>query len=469
MKSIPDILRSAVQSMPPCTSALVGLSGGLDSIVLLHGLQLLQQQGELPFTPRAIHINHGLHPNAAQWAQYCEAICQGWNVPFSTSELDLLTRLSAAGDKAITGIEKAARDGRYTVFAAQLAPGEALLLAHHRDDQMETMLLRLLRGAGPKGLAGIPRTRAIDEGFLWRPLLEVDRTELLVYAKTHKLRWIDDESNADQQFDRNYLRHAVLPLLETRWPGYRESWSKSAALQGEAAELLEAFAESDWQRLRVDAANELLIAGITELSLARRRNLLRHWLLTLNMPEPSWNTLQQLSETLVGGTNGDGNPGSDLNSNSVYEISGYTFARYRDRLVVLRQLDSIDLSAVLAWDPVKQPIMELTGNGCLSMRPSKMSDTDTRMSIILQGPVQIKYRQGGEACSLRGRPRKSLKKILQEQGIAPWCRERLPLLYQGDALIYIPGIGAAESADTPNSATPCVIEWQSPDWMPGAH
>ena len=463
--------------MPPCTSALVGLSGGLDSIVLLHGLQLLQQQGELPFTPRAIHINHGLHPNAAQWAQYCEAICQGWNVPFSTSELDLLTRLSATGDKAITGIEKTARDGRYTVFAAHLAPGEALLLAHHRDDQMETMLLRLLRGAGPKGLAGIPRTRALGEGFLWRPLLEVDRAALLAYAKAHSLRWIDDESNADQQFDRNYLRHAVLPLLETRWPGYRESWSKSAALLGEAAELLEALAESDLQRLRMDVANELPIAGITALSPARRRNLLRHWLLTLNMPEPSWNTLQQLSETLVGGTNGEGNPDSDTNANSddsvdansVYEIGGYTFARYRDRLVVLRQLEATDLSVVLEWDPGTQPTIELSGNGSLSIRPSKMTDTDARMSIILQGPVQIKYRQGGETCSLRGRPRKSLKKILQEQGIAPWCRERLPLLYQGDALIYIPGIGAAESADAPDSGTPCVIDWQSPDWMPGAH
>jgi len=355
----------------------------------------------LPFELRAIHINHGLHPDAARWAQHCEAICQRWNVPFSTVELDLLRKLSATADKPIAGIEKAARDGRYAVFAAQLAPGEALLLAHHRDDQMETMLLRLLRGAGPKGLAGMPRTRAIGEGFLWRPLLEVDRTELLAYATTQKLRWIDDESNADQQFDRNYLRHAVLPLLETRWPGYRESWRKSATLQAEAAELLEALAESDLQRLRVEAANELPLAGVAELSPARRRNLLRHWLLSLNMPEPSWNTLQQLSETLVGATNGSSAPDSDLNANanaisndsadtnSVYEIGGYTFARYRGRLVVLRQLEGIDQSAVLAWNPFQQPNIELTDNGCLSMRPSQAKDTDTRMSILLQGPVQV--------------------------------------------------------------------------------
>jgi len=458
MTTIPDILGRATQSMPACTTALVGLSGGLDSIVLLHGLTVLQQQGKLPFVLRAIHINHGLHPDADQWQQHCAKICDQWGVAFVARKVDLSSATQTTAGKPPAGLEKAARDARYAAFRQALQAGEALLLAHHRDDQMETLLLRLLRGAGPRGLAGIPVTRELGAGFLWRPLLEIDRTQLLGYAQQHQLAWINDASNADQQFDRNYLRHAILPLLEARWPGYRESWSKSAALQREAESLLVELAESDLQSVRLEQPNELAMVGLTALSKPRQRNLLRRWLVDLDLPEPGWNTLQQLTEVII--------PAQD--SNATYPIDNVVFARFRERLVVLRQVDEIDTNAVLNWDPNAQAALSLPANGLLQARPATATTGDTKMAIALQGPVQIRYRQGGETCTLRGRPHKSLKKILQEQGIETWHRARLPLLYADGELIYIPGVGATEASVVPDGNAGLVITWQPPDWMPGA-
>lgn len=449
----PGTLRAALQSMPASHAGMVGFSGGMDSVVLLHALVQLRAQDALAFNLRALHVNHGLNPRAGQWQAHCAALCREWDVPFASVALDLAEAMRAG-----TGIENAARNARYAAFTEQLGEREALLLAHHRDDQIETVLLRLMRGAGPRGLAGMPMLRTLGSGFLFRPLLSFDRSALVAYASEQQLHWVEDESNNATQFDRNYCRHKVLPLIEARWPAYRDSWSKSATLQAEADILLQELAEADLGKILGAACNELRLDDFTQLGKPRQRNLLRHWLRQLQLPEPGWNDLQQLTEAVI--------PAA-ANSGASWQADGYCITRYQDRLFALRTLEAIDRDATLEWNPVTQPILKLPHNGSLRARPSSGSADDARLAVAVSGTLHVRYRDGGESLRLKGRPHKSLKKILQEQGIAPWCRERLPLLYVDDELICIPGTGATELIAT-EDAVQLVIEWQRPDWIPVA-
>ncbi len=470
MKFSLDTFRAALEPMLPCNSVLIGLSGGLDSVVMLHALVHLRAAGELPFNLRAMHVHHGLNPAATAWQQHCATLCQQWEVPLVSTHLNLSEFVQAG-----TGIENAARTARYAAFSAQLGTAEVLLLAQHRDDQMETLLLRLMRGAGPRGLGGMPRSRSLGAGMLFRPLLQFDRSELLGYAHHQQLQWVDDDSNAAQQFDRNYCRHTLLPLIEARWPQYRASWSKSIALQSEADVLLQELAEADLQQLRViqdktlqatsahDLRNALPLEALLSLSLPRQRNLVRRWFVQLGLPEPGWNELQQLVTEVMP---------TVRDSKASYSGAGYSVVRYKNQLLVLRALNPIDRHAAMTWSPGQQPDFVLPDNGYLVARPSNNDRQDQQLAVTVTGTLQVRYRQGGETCRLRGRPDKSLKKLLQEQGIAPWYRERLPLIYAGDELICVPGIGATDgnrATAASTSTTPhIVIEWQPPDWMPGA-
>ena len=200
---------------------VVALSGGLDSIVLLHALASLRDADSLHAELAAVHINHQLSDMAMEWQAFCAEICQQWQVPLTTREV----AVSADGS-----LEAAARAARYDAFRDLVQGGDSLLLAHHLDDQIETFLYRLLRGAGPQGLSGIPRMRGLGEATLWRPLLEFTRAELHTYAVAKGLQWKEDESNQDDRHDRNFLRHHVFPVLEGRWPDYRASWLKSLNL-----------------------------------------------------------------------------------------------------------------------------------------------------------------------------------------------------------------------------------------------
>lgn len=438
--------------MPATKAGMLGLSGGLDSVVLLHLLVQLRNQGELGFDLRALHVNHGLNPLANQWQEHCAALCRELVVPLQIVQLDLAESLRAG-----TGIENAARNARYTAFSSQLRAKEVLLLAHHRDDQIETMLLRLMRGAGPGGLAGMPQGRVLNQGFLYRPLLQFDRTELLAYARHEQLQWIEDPSNLAVQFDRNFCRQTILPLIETRWPGYRDSWSKSAALLSEADMLMQQLAEADLRGARGTSANELSLLEFNQLSKPRQRNLLRFWLQQLHLPEPGFNELQHLTEALIP---------SAADSRATWQGAGFCITRYQNRLMAIRELAAIDSKTLLVWDPINQPILALPQNGSLQARRSSGSENDARYALPVCGPLQVRYRIGGETLRLRNRPRKALKKILQEQGIPPWCRARWPLLYAGDELICVPGVGAVDQSDIPASAEILVIEWQQPEWGP---
>lgn len=259
------------RNLKPGQHVLLGLSGGLDSRVLLH--LLVQVRSKLKFDFSAIHVHHGISPHADAWAQFCAELCMRDHVPFTA------VKVSVPRDTGL-GLEAAARAERYRVLLGQDA--DAIMLAHHEDDQAETILLQLLRGAGVKGLAAMGEASERQpvaggrEKPILRPLLNVSRADLLDYARTHDLQWIEDESNLDLAYDRNLLRHHVLPQMEQRFPACRRTLARSASHLAEAAELLEEIAREDAVRAVMDA--RLNLAELGKLSTPRANNLLRYWL-----------------------------------------------------------------------------------------------------------------------------------------------------------------------------------------------
>lgn len=270
--------------LAPDTPLSVGLSGGCDSVVLLHLLTRLGWKGEL----QAIHVHHGLSPNADGWAAFCGDYCRGLGVPL------IVRRVSVAIASGL-GVEAAARNARYAAFS-EVARG-CLLLAHHRGDQAETVLFNLLRGAGVNGAAGIPVERKSGELQLFRPLLDVSRGEIEAYANAAGLSWVTDESNADTALTRNYLRHEALVALSRRFPAAESSLAQAAANFAEAAELLDELAELDWQQVCDGAAATM--AGLRQLSVPRLKNLLRHRLRYLGWQAPVASRLDEFARQLL--------------------------------------------------------------------------------------------------------------------------------------------------------------------------
>jgi len=442
---------------------LLGLSGGLDSVVLLHAMTRLRERSGGSLQLRALHINHQLQEQSATWAEGCANLCESLAVEFSSVEVTI---------NASAGIENAARQARYGEFESALRENEELLLAHHRDDQMETLLLRLIRGSGSRGLSGIPASRELGGGQgrelesepgseqsreqgrsrLVRPLLEIDREELLRYAEAAELSWVEDSSNEDESFDRNYCRHTLLPLIEARWPGYRESWSKSAALARESEALLQELAAMDLADIATASRSVVRRDKLLALSATRRRNVLRFWLEGLGVEELGWHQLHQLSDEVI------------PSSTASVLIGGCQLHCYRETLHAL-SASALETDVAIEELSVLSPLItipsevELTNNGSLGFTEA----LGEGVAMDKLGAMTIRYRQGGEACRLLGRPNKSLKKILQEVEMQPWLRSRIPLLYSGDELACIPGIGVSEAWAAKDGEAGCLIDWQQPD------
>lgn len=403
----------------------------MDSVVLLHAVkQCLAGGGAL----RALHVNHGLQADSDEWEKFCRDLCRRWDVPLSVR--------AVAVPESGASPENRARIARYEAFSEALAPGEYLLLAHHLDDQLETMLLRLSRGAGTRGLSGIPARRELGEGIIARPLLRCPREALADYAKAQDLRWIEDASNRDTDFDRNFCRHEILPVIERRWPDFRRDWERSRELIAESQELLGELAELDLERCAGATENQLRIDALRQLSAPRLHNALRHWIEEGIRSPADPRKLRLLPHQLIA---------PDHATNAVIDFRNHQVCRFNNELYLVPDLPPIDPETRLTWNPSRDPILQLPDNGTLHAIPEAGEG-------LAGKPCQIRYRQGGETCRLARRPTKSLKKILNESRIEPWLRNRLPLLFDGDDLVAIPGIGIAESAST---QTGYRIEWRS--------
>ena len=422
-----------LQTLAPWRSASawhIAFSGGLDSTVLLHLLATLANTDTLP-PLSAIHVHHGLQAAADAWPSHCQAVCDRLGVPLRVMRVHVQPGAS---------LERAARDARYQAFSEATGAGEVLLTGQHRDDQAETLLFRLLRGAGVRGLAAMPAHRPLAGGHLVRPLLKASRAELEAYAREHQLAWIEDPSNADPRFSRNYLRHRVFPALTQRWPQAVSSLARTAEHLSEAQGLLDELARMDLQTADQPspfpwlALPSLVLAPLRELSDARQRNVLRHWLTPLTrLPDSDhwagWYSLRDAK--------GDAQP--------LWRLADGQLHRCGERLWWLPTTWSEFSDASVSW-PCPQNPLELPGNGQLKF-----------IGKAPEGPFVVRYRQGGEIIEVPGRGRRDLKRLLNECGLPGFVRGRLPLLYQGEQLLAVPSL-AGLWAMPPR-------DWQL-DWMP---
>lgn len=389
----------------------VAFSGGLDSTVLLHLLARLARAHALP-PVSAIHVHHGLQGTADAWVVHCRDRCAALNVPLEVRYVQV-----AGG----ASLERAAREARYAAFAGLLGAGEVLLAAQHRDDQAETLLLRLLRGAGVRGLAAMPASRPLAAGWLVRPLLQVGRAELEAWAAAQGLAWVEDPSNRDTALARNFLRHEILPRLTGHWPAASAVLARDAAQLAEADGLLGELAELDLRAASTSSLPDWLtlpsleLASLQALSEARQRNALRHWLRahTLLPEREHWAGWVDLRDAAV-----DAVP--------VWRLAGGELQRAGGRLWWLSgDWLSLPAQATVSWSDPLLPLA-LPGNGQIRLEGQAPAQ-----------PLQVRYRHGGEVLELIGRGHRDLKRLLQEEGVPVFVRGRLPLLYAGDRLVAV--------------------------------
>jgi len=412
-QSMSDLPSRLLLNLEPWRNAVhwrIAFSGGLDSTVLLHLLAHLAQSESLPRLS-AVHIHHGLQAAADAWPQHCQSICDALGVPL------LIERVTVQPGASL---ERAARDARYAVFSSLTQANNVLLTGQHRDDQAETLLFRMLRGAGVRGLSAMPRQRSMGQGTLIRPLLDVSRAELEAYAQAHQLVWIEDPSNQDRQFSRNYLRHQVMPLLTERWPQAQASMARSAAHLREAQGLLDELAQIDL----ADAATahefewlglpSLELAPLAALSVARQRNALSHWLEPLTrLPDTDhWSGWANLCDAAH-----DAAP--------IWRLADGELHRSAGRLWWL------------SGDWLRTPVI-----GCEWQSPSsalRLADNGhvTFSGQTPVGPLRIAYRQGGEVMHLADRGHRDLKRLLNERAVPGFVRGRLPLLFRDDELLAV--------------------------------
>jgi len=412
------------------------LSGGRDSTALLHAMQLIV--AERPqFRLRAVHVDHQLQLASAAWSKRCEQVCVALGVPF--------TSIQVVPDPGYPeGIEAAARLARYAALGKQLQPGETLLTAHHADDQLETVLLALVRGAGVGGLAAMPPIKRFASGSHMRPLLEFTRADVESWARAQGLAWIDDPTNALPRFDRNYLRREVLPVLQRRWPSVAHSVSRSALHIGEARHLLEELADADLSQALVGRCLDM--HAIKALSFARRSNLIRRWLAKLGVRMPSTRKLAALEYDILLAAD-DKVPSAAWDDVEV--------RRYGD-LLYCERAQPLDTSLQLAWSRAVPLLLP----GTLGSLEMTASDTGLASSR-LPDELQVRFRQGGEKLQLPGRAHRSyLKNLLQDARVLPWWRERLPLIYAAGKLVAVADLWIAAEFAT-NDATQAIrIVWR---------
>lgn len=422
-----NVIRNTLQPyLDESRKLYVAFSGGLDSTVLLH----LARQLSDDIT--AIHVNHNLSPNADAWQQHCQSLCEQWNVNFIAQSVHITEK----GD----GLEAEARKLRYAAIAEAIDKNAMVLTGQHQDDQLETFLLQLKRGAGPKGLSSMPTVAEFDkEALLIRPLLELSREQLEQYAKTHKLEWIEDESNEDTRFDRNFIRHQLTPELNDRWSGFTKAACRSISHIAEQQQLVQEFAEEDLKPL-LRAPNQLRIIGLIALSKTRQRSVIRHWIDSLNITMPSQAILERMFKEVIG---------AKADANPKVQWAGHQLRRFRERIFIIadeHERPGIDFELTLN-QPVK--LNDDIGTICLTDNP----DIE---GLTIPAPAagqKVYVRFGVQGLSIKPQDSKhtrKLKDLFKENGIPPWERSRTPLLFYGDELVAVGSLCAIEIEKGPS-------------------
>ncbi|HCH32948.1 MAG TPA: tRNA lysidine(34) synthetase TilS [Oceanospirillaceae bacterium] len=404
---------------------LVAVSGGLDSMVLLHALVQLSQSQPCP-PIRVVHINHGLHADAQAWQRQVEQQAQAYGLACATQNVVIDPVLQQK-----LGLEAAARDARYQFFEQQLQAREVLLLAQHADDQSETLLLRLMRGAGVAGLRAMPQQRSLGLGSMLRPLINVRQQALVDYADQHQLAWCDDPSNDDIGFDRNFLRHQVLPSLRQRWPAMDRRLATTAAVMHDTAQLLDEVAAADLYLLNINSAHSecLPTAALLALSKPRRHNLLRHWLALHKVPVLSYAAMQQVDDEVLISAD-DAQP--------CFVFGAWSLRRNHGQLWLAPYEGHGKAWVFEPWSATITAADLDHGVMVLSAGKLHAGDYTVAMALSVGDHLELRGRLGGERCKPLGRRHsQSLKKLLQEAQVPAWQRQHLPLLYVNGELAMV--------------------------------
>jgi tRNA(Ile)-lysidine synthase len=404
----------------PDVDLCVALSGGADSTALLAALASIHAH---EFKLRALHVDHGIRPASKQWAAHCRAFARRLRVPLKivTTKVERSRGMS---------LEAAARDARYHLLSNELHPGEVLLTAHHADDQLETVLLQLLRGSGLPGLSAMPALARFANGFIARPLLSRSRAEIEAWVREQGLTWIEDDSNADESLDRNYLRRRALPLIRDRWPGAATAVARSARHVAEAQSLLDGLARSDVER--ASYGESLSIQSLRKLPPPRRRNALRFWITRSGYLAPDSRRLEEIAGPLLD-ARPDANPFVEWPGGG--GGSGARAQRHGD-LLTLHPPTPPPSAADLVWRWRDSTVCALPDNlGKLELEPDPRGPVDLD---ALPESLTIRWRRGGERLTPRpGGPRRALKNLLQEIQVPLLERARLPLLFSGEKLLAV--------------------------------
>jgi tRNA(Ile)-lysidine synthase len=450
----PRWLESRLRSLLPDFSRrdlCVAFSGGPDSTALLAALAQLARP---PRRLRALHVDHGLHPDSVRWSRQAVDLARGLGVP-----CEVLTLRS--GRTRGASPEARAREGRYRLLAGALREGEVLLTAHHEDDQLETVLLQLLRGAGLAGLAAMPELAPFARGCLARPLLSRSRAELTAWVRRQGLECLADPSNLDERFDRNYLRLRVLPLLLSRWPGAAATVSRSARHAAEAQRLLEELARADLGRASHGAA--LSAAVLRALPPERRRNALRFWIASRGAPVPPSPRLAEIAGPLLA-ARADAQPLVAWQGVCVQRQAELLTLGTAARREVAR---APGRTRPVVWRWRSQPRCPLpAGLGALELRPDARGPLDP---ASLARTLTVRWRRGGERLSpTRNGPRRSLKTLLQEARLPVAERSRLPLVYSGAVLVAVADLWLDRSVQAGPGAHPRArLVWVRPSGAAG--
>jgi len=433
---LPDDIIS-ILPISSCTKKIwVGYSGGVDSHVLLHLISNIKK--DLSVSISAIHINHRLSKQSDLWETHCQKICQELELEFNKISLN------AAAPKGESQ-EAWSRKLRYQAISDLMGEDDILLTAHHKDDMAETLLLQLFRGAGPPGLASMPLTSRLGKGFHCRPLLRYSRTNLLVWANHHELSWIEDDSNADHKFDRNYLRHNVLPVIKNRWPGITQTLTRSAKIQADTSILSSELAKIDIDNCLNKEYGTLSVSALAQLSKIRGANVFRHWIKLQEYPTPTAAQLTRVLEDVIY---------SDSKDEPCVSWNGVQVRRYRDIIFVTDKLPEQEfLQAEINWQLDKECKLSMG-----SLNALRCQGNGIKANKCLDNQVMIKFSCGSEVIKKNGHHHK-LKKLYQEYGIPSCYRDYIPLIYINNKLIAIIGLHIDDDYVASKGEQAILIQW----------
>jgi len=435
-----EALREALKNLSPGARIFIAYSGGVDSQVLLHVASRWALQKGVQLT--ALHLNHGLSPNAEEWQKFCEQQCEALG-------LVLLNKMVDLGGASASGLEQRAREARYTWFETLLEAEDILLMAHHREDQAETLLLRALRGSGTRGLSAIPAARALGKGDIVRPFLNRSKADIYAYARKYDLTWIEDESNLSLKFDRNYVRHQLIPRLIERWPQATRQLTRSAKNCRDDLSLLDDLAAVDTNSCQIEQKPLLLevlppldLSVFKALSPARQRNVLQYLLRPLlAYPVPS----EQMNEWLRQVNDAESGSQGELNLKEVSLV-------LHDGQVHFKGPPVSNMAEVsLEWLTNSPLVIAQCGCEIRLILKSEVPSTEVKTLAFEPGEaVCVHWRQGGERVQLQGETfSRSLKKLFQEKRVAPWLRGTMPLISVDGYIVWSALLG---------DFSPCLID-----------